>query len=99
MQGAAVPTNIYTATGTGQLLTLDGGKAKGRLHCVALAAGADDATVTIHDHASAASGKLLAKITVKAGTTYQLHVGRTAFSNGLYATVTGTTPVVQVVVE
>jgi hypothetical protein len=98
MQGSAVPTNTNVITGDGQIMK-SGQVGRGKLHSVILTAGVDAATVTVYDHASSATGNVLAYIATPAGTTAQIFVGRTAFVNGLYADTTGTTPKVQGVYE
>lgn len=67
-----------------------------RLHGVKLLAdGTNAATLTIYDNASAASGKVLAKISVKAGDVTEtahgnIPEGGVHALNGIYADVSGT---------
>lgn len=69
----------------------------GALTSITLTAGGDVATITLHDNATTGSGVVMCVVTVGANTTkvvdYALPL---AFSNGLYATITGTTPDVSV---
>lgn len=61
------------------------------LHAVTIIPAAADSTLTLYDHASAASGKVLAKVFVKASTasqTIQIPGGCEAV-NGIYADIDG----------
>ena len=67
------------------------------LSCV-LTAGAEDATVTLFDHASAASGKKVCELAAKAGESVAFNTqADVRLTNGLFAQLTGTGAVVSVV--
>lgn len=70
----------------------------GTLYSVVLTAGSDAATVTLYDNASAGSGTIICKLAAAAAnttTTWSPGV-RIPVANGIYATITGTSPSVTV---
>lgn len=62
----------------------------GLLHSVVLAGGSDAATLIVYDN-TAGSGTIICKLAAQTGETASA-VLDVAFSKGIYATLTGTTP-------
>ena len=82
-----------TVTATGAVKT-----SGGALVSVLLTAGSDLATIVLHDNAAAASGVELCTIKAAANTSVVwTPTNPYVFSNGIYATVTGTSPTAAVV--
>ena len=83
-RGAAIAASAIVKTGPGFITG------------IILTAGADTATVTIYDN-TAGSGTVLAKFSAVANTTAAVSLAHPlSFGNGLYATITGTTPSVTI---
>lgn len=84
MNQSCQPTNL---TASGQIVT-----GVGRAVCFVLTAGSDTATVTLYDN-TAGSGTIVGKLSAVANTSVTLNIpGGFAFSTGIYATITGTSP-------
>lgn len=86
------PTGFTTVSATGVIKA-----ASGSLSSVTISGAGDAATVTLHDNASAGSGVVVLVVKAAAGATTHVNLSHPlVFSNGLYATVTGTAPSVTV---
>jgi len=83
----------HTAVSASGVIKASGGS----LTSIIITGGADAASVTLHDNASAGSGVVMCVVKAAINTTTVVNLAHPmAFSNGLYATVTGTTPDVSV---
>ena len=86
------PVGFSHITATGAVTT----KA-GCLSSIILTAGADAASIVLHDNPSAASGVKILEVKAALGTTTVVDLSSPlVYSKGLYATVTGTTPAITV---
>lgn len=86
------PVGFTTVSATGVIKA-----SAGSLTSITISGAGDAATVTLHDNASAGSGVVVHVAKAGAGATTSINLTHPlAFSNGLYATITGTAPSITV---
>ena len=81
---ALIPGRIAA---TGQMLPA---ARAGVLHTVVLVGGSANATLTIYDNATTASGTVVAQLAALANDSRSINLDRVAFSNGLWGVLAGT---------